>query len=66
MVALPGSVVAARETGIHARSGGFVSAWNVDMAETVTADQLLAVIDAPEMKRKLDQTLDAPTVPAEP
>ena len=55
VLALPGSVVAERETGIYARTGGFVSDWKVDLGATVEAGQLLAVIDAPEVKQELDQ-----------
>ncbi len=55
VLALPGSVVAERETGIYARTGGFVRSWKVDLGDRVAKGELLAEIDAPEVIQELAQ-----------
>jgi membrane fusion protein, multidrug efflux system len=52
---LPASIEASRETGIYARANGFVSRWLVDLGTEVSAGQLLAEIDVPEVRQQLDQ-----------
>ncbi|HEX3770106.1 MAG TPA: efflux RND transporter periplasmic adaptor subunit [Polyangiaceae bacterium] len=54
-VTLPGSVQPLQETVLYARASGFVKRWLVDMGDKVTAGQLLAEIETPELDQELDQ-----------
>jgi membrane fusion protein, multidrug efflux system len=54
-VLLPGSVQALQETVLYARASGFVRRWLVDMGDKVTAGQLLAEIETPELDQELEQ-----------
>jgi membrane fusion protein (multidrug efflux system) len=54
-VLLPGSVQPLMETVLYARASGFVRRWLVDMGDKVTAGQLLAEIETPELDQELDQ-----------
>lgn len=50
---LPGSVEAAREATIYARSSGYVRLWSADLGDRVTQGQVLVELDAPEMAHLL-------------
>ncbi|TCH97938.1 efflux RND transporter periplasmic adaptor subunit [Roseococcus sp. SYP-B2431] len=50
---LPGRLVAWAEAPVHARTSGFLQRRLVDIGDVVTAGQLLAVIDAPEVEQQL-------------
>jgi multidrug efflux system membrane fusion protein len=50
---LPGSVQAIEETTLNARTSGFVRRRLVDIGSRVTAGQLLAEIDSPEVDQQL-------------
>ena len=52
---LPGTVRPLEETRIHPRTTGYVRRWLVDIGDKVTAGQLLAEIDAPEIDAQLAQ-----------
>ncbi|MDX2088031.1 MAG: efflux RND transporter periplasmic adaptor subunit [Kofleriaceae bacterium] len=52
---LPGTVRALEETQLYARVTGYVKAWHADLGDKVTAGQLLAEIDAPELSSQLAQ-----------
>jgi membrane fusion protein (multidrug efflux system) len=52
---LPGNLQAFADTAIYARTTGYVARWNVDLGDRVTAGQLLAVIDSPEIDQQLNQ-----------
>jgi RND family efflux transporter MFP subunit len=54
-VALPGNLQAILETGIFARTDGYLRARYVDIGDRVTTGQLLAEIDAPEVDQQLNQ-----------
>jgi RND family efflux transporter MFP subunit len=54
-VVLPGSVQPLMETILYARASGFVRRWLVDMGDKVTAGQLLAEIETPELDQELEQ-----------
>jgi RND family efflux transporter MFP subunit len=54
-VVLPGTVKAEFDTPIYARTNGYVKRWYVDIGAHVTAGQLLAEIDAPEVDQALRQ-----------
>lgn len=52
---LPGTLLPIQETPIYARTNGYVKRWLVDIGTKVTAGQLLAEIDTPELDRELKQ-----------
>jgi RND family efflux transporter MFP subunit len=52
---LPGDVEAFYEASIYARVGGYLKMWYQDIGARVTAGQLLAVIDTPELDQQLEQ-----------
>jgi RND family efflux transporter MFP subunit len=52
---LPGNVQAFVETPIYARTNGYLRRWYVDIGGRVTAGQLLASIDTPEVDQQLKQ-----------
>jgi RND family efflux transporter MFP subunit len=52
-LSLPGRLVAWAEAPVYARTSGFVARRLVDIGDVVTAGQLLAVIDAPEVDQQL-------------
>ncbi len=52
---LPGSVQPLKETVLYARASGFVRRWLVDIGDKVTAGQLLAEIETPELDQELEQ-----------
>ena len=54
-LALPGTVRPLEETKIYARVSGYVRTWKVDIGDKVTAGQLLAEIDTPEVEAQLSQ-----------
>lgn len=56
---LPGSILAVQETQIHPRASGYVRALRVDLGDAVTAGQVLAVIDDPEVGQALRQAQSA-------
>jgi len=55
-VSLPGSLQALEATAVYARANGYVNRWLVDIGDRVTAGQLLAVIDTPDLDQQLDQS----------
>jgi RND family efflux transporter MFP subunit len=54
-ITFPGNVQAFVETPIYARTAGYLTKWYVDIGGHVTAGQLLAVIDTPEVDQQLRQ-----------
>jgi RND family efflux transporter MFP subunit len=54
-LALPGTLRALEQTKITPRVTGYVRRWLVDMGDKVTAGQLLAEIDTPELDAQLAQ-----------
>ncbi|WP_417386171.1 efflux RND transporter periplasmic adaptor subunit [Gimesia sp.] len=54
-ITLPGSMFALRETALHPRVDGYLTDTLVDIGDRVTAGQLLARIDAPELEANLEQ-----------
>ena len=50
---VPGTVQAFSESPIYARTNGYVRAWNADIGAHVRKNQLLAVIEAPEVDQEL-------------
>jgi membrane fusion protein, multidrug efflux system len=52
---LPGTVKPLEEAKVYARVSGYVKAWKVDLGDKVTAGQLLAEIDTPELLSGLSQ-----------
>jgi RND family efflux transporter MFP subunit len=54
-LSLPGTVNALEQTQIYARVTGYVRSWKVDIGDKVTAGQLLAEIDTPEVDAQLSQ-----------
>jgi RND family efflux transporter MFP subunit len=54
-VVLPGSIQAFTDTPIYARASGYLKRWNADLGAHVTAGQLLAEIEAPEIDQQLLQ-----------
>ena len=53
-ILIPGEVQAVRETTIYARTNGYLKRWLVDIGDIVTAGQLLAEIDSPEVDMQLE------------
>jgi membrane fusion protein (multidrug efflux system) len=54
-VTLPGTVRALEQTKIYPRVTGYVRKWLVDLGDKVTAGQLLAEIDTPDLDAQLSQ-----------
>jgi RND family efflux transporter MFP subunit len=52
---LPADVQPMLQASIFARVGGYLKKWNVDIGAHVTAGQVLAEIDTPEIDQQLDQ-----------
>jgi len=52
---LPAEVQAFTQASIHARASGYLTNWFVDIGTYVTNNQLLAVIDTPEVDQQLAQ-----------
>jgi RND family efflux transporter MFP subunit len=56
-IVLPASVQAFADAPIYARTNGYLKRWYVDIGTRVTAGQLLAEIDTPEVNQQLRQSL---------
>ncbi len=54
-LSLPGTLLPIQETPIYARTNGYVRNWHADIGSKVSAGQLLAEIDTPELDRELKQ-----------
>ena len=54
-IALTATLQPLAETVLYARANGYVEQWNVDIGEHVAANQVLAVIETPELDQQLDQ-----------
>ncbi|WP_342630010.1 efflux RND transporter periplasmic adaptor subunit [Nguyenibacter vanlangensis] len=54
-VSLPGTLSAAYDTPIYARTSGYVKRWYTDIGTRVTAGQVLAEIESPEIDQELRQ-----------
>ncbi|QJR34633.1 efflux RND transporter periplasmic adaptor subunit [Gemmatimonas groenlandica] len=52
---LPGSIAGLHETGIYARTNGFVKSLRVDIGSMVRAGDTLAVLDMPDVAEQLRQ-----------
>jgi RND family efflux transporter MFP subunit len=52
-IALPGNTQAFDDTPIYARTSGYVKKWFVDLGQQVSAGQLLATIETPELDQQL-------------
>ncbi len=53
---LPGSIAGMRETGIYARTNGFVKAMRVDIGSVVKVGDTLALLDMPDISEQLRQS----------
>jgi RND family efflux transporter MFP subunit len=56
-LSLPGTLEAILETGIWARTNGYLRSRSVDIGDRVTQGQLLAEIDTPEIDQQLQQAI---------
>ena len=54
-LSLPGAVQAFQTAQIYARVSGYLKTWSQDIGARVTAGQVLASIDAPELDQQLEQ-----------
>jgi RND family efflux transporter MFP subunit len=54
-LALTGTVQALHETNVYARSNGYVQKWTADIGTRVKANQVLAVVETPDVDRQYDQ-----------
>ncbi len=54
-IILPGNIQAFTDSPIYARTNGYLKKWYVDIGARVTAGQLLADIETPEVDQELDQ-----------
>jgi RND family efflux transporter MFP subunit len=54
-IQLPGNLMAYTEASIYARTNGYLKAWYTDIGAKVTAGQLMAEIDAPDVDAQLRQ-----------
>jgi len=54
-LSLPGDVIAFEDSPVYARVDGYVRRWTVDIGARVTAGQLLAEIDTPELNEQLSR-----------
>ncbi|ACI51216.1 efflux transporter, RND family, MFP subunit [Gluconacetobacter diazotrophicus PA1 5] len=54
-IVLPGSVSAAYDTPIYARTSGYIQRWYTDIGTRVKAGDLLATIESPEIDQQLRQ-----------
>jgi membrane fusion protein, multidrug efflux system len=52
---LPAEIKPWREASIYARANGYLKDWVVDIGAHVTADQLLAEIETPDLDQQLEQ-----------
>ncbi|MBL0938514.1 MAG: efflux RND transporter periplasmic adaptor subunit [Gemmatimonadaceae bacterium] len=52
---VPGSITGLHETGVFARTNGFVGSLRVDIGSVVRAGDTLAVLDQPELKEQVRQ-----------
>jgi membrane fusion protein (multidrug efflux system) len=52
-VTLPGDIEALEATAVYARATGYVREWMVDIGDHVTQDQVLAVLDTPDLDQQL-------------
>jgi len=52
---LPGNVQAFNSAAIFARTNGYVRSWLADIGDRVSAGQVLAILDAPEVDQQLAQ-----------
>src|SRR5258706_11808100 len=57
---LPSNIQAIEETAIYARANGYIRERSVDIGDRVTAGQVLAQIDTPELGKELSQSRAAP------
>lgn len=58
-VVLPGNIQAFIDSPIFARASGYLKKWNADIGARVTAGQILAEIDAPELDQQVRQAQSA-------
>lgn len=58
-IQLPGSVQAYASAPIFARASGYVKAWHADIGTHVTAGELLAELEVPEVDQQLQQARGA-------
>lgn len=54
-LSLPGTVRPLEEAKLYARVTGYVRTWKVDLGDKVTAGQVLAEIDTPDLQAELSQ-----------
>jgi membrane fusion protein, multidrug efflux system len=52
---LPGTLEPIHDASVYARSSGYVRSWSADIGAKVTAGELLAIIDAPDLDQQLSQ-----------
>src|ERR1700694_1067635 len=54
-VILPGNIQPYNKAAIYARVSGYLKSWQQDIGAHVTAGQVLASIDSPDLDQQLDQ-----------
>ena len=54
-IVLPGNIQAYTDSGIYARTDGYLKQWYFDIGARVQKGQLLAVIESPEVDQQLTQ-----------
>ncbi|SAL66021.1 RND family efflux transporter MFP subunit [Caballeronia terrestris] len=52
---LPGAVMPYAEASVYARTSGYIRRWSADIGTHVTAGQVLAIIETPELDAQLQQ-----------
>ena len=55
-IVLPGNLMAFNEASIYARTNGYLKAWYTDIGAKVTAGQVMAEIEAPDVDAQLRQS----------
>jgi RND family efflux transporter MFP subunit len=56
-IKLPGNLMAYSDASIYARTNGYVKAWYTDIGAKLTAGELMAEIDAPDVDAELRQAV---------
>jgi len=58
-ITLPAAIEALQDTPIYARTTGYIAKWTADIGDRVTAGQVLATIDTPDLDQELTQAVAA-------
>ena len=54
-IALPGTTIPLNEAFVYARANGYLKSYKVDIGDHVKKNQVLAIIDAPDLDAQVDQ-----------